>query len=283
MVTKIIVCPNCKNKSSIILKVDSGKFKIFFCRQCLTGFTYPAPKNIAKYYSKKYWVPKGWIGQLKVKIYAFFQSRRLKWVQKKLHRGKILDVGAGEGIFAKKIGARFTVVGIEPPFSKIKNKHIIKVDFLKWQTNQKFDAIVFWESLEHTRVPQKYLEKAYNLLKKGGLVFIEYPVLDCLESKIFGRFWYHLDLPRHLTHFTEKGLEIITAKTGFKKIDSKDVFALEYMLPGFLSSALNIKLNEGSPAILISFAVFLIPAFIIEWLSYLFNQSPIRVMIVKKV
>lgn len=279
----MIKCPNCQDSPTIELKAD-GKFQVFFCTGCLNGFTYPVPAGLAKYYPGGYWIPQGWKGFVKEQVYKLTQKRRQRWIKKYLSSGKILDVGAGEGVFIETMKKQFSVVGIEPPFSKIKNQHIIKIDFLKWQTKQKFDAVVFWESLEHTRSPQKYLEKAYNLLKKGGLVFIEYPVLDCLESKIFGRFWYHLDLPRHLAHLTEKGLGIITAKAGFKKIDSKDVFALEYTLPGFLASLLNIsKVKLPKTNLLLLAVPLFIPVLAVELLFYVLHQAPIGIMIARKV
>ena len=115
---------------------------------------------------------------------------------------------------------------------------MLKKDFLKWQTNQKFDAIPFWESLEHTPAPQRYLTKAFRLLKKGGCIFIEYPRYNSLESRLFAKNWFLMDMPRHLNHLTDKGLVKILSRVGFSNIALKSVPSFEYALWDFVASIL---------------------------------------------
>src|SRR3989338_2097354 len=90
---------------------------------------------------------------------------------------------------------------------------------------QKSDMIVFWESLEHTPAPEKYIRKAFRLLSDRGFILVEYPRFECLESKIFGKFWYHLDLPRHLAHFTDVGLRRLMLANNLELTSQRSVFA----------------------------------------------------------
>lgn len=281
-------CPNCN--ATLILKYSSiNDFDILFCRRCLIGFTSPVPKNLSKYYHARYWLTPGIQGNIKKYFFKFFQRRRSYWINSYLKEGEILDVGAGEGNFGKMLNSKFKVTSIDPS-SRIKNKDVLKVDFLKWNTRKKFDAITFWESLEHTSEPQKYLEKASKLLKKGGFIFIEYPRFDCLESKIFKGFWFHLDPPRHLSHLTKRGLEIMLSRVHLAKYSHLITPAFEYSIWGTVASILNLFNTERTDTLkykphiffLIFIAPFALLAMIFQFLLWSIKQSPIGLMITKK-
>lgn len=284
-------CSNCNTISGFKLKAKVTGFEVWFCSNCQIGATLPTPKDLSKFYPKNYWSGKSLADNLKLKIYKFFQKRRKNWIEKYLSSGSILDVGAGEGEFSKSFNGQFTIFNVEAPWAKLKNKQVLKVDFLKWEPSQKFDAITFWESLEHTPSPRKYLEKAYKLLKGGGLVFIEYPRFNCLESCLFGRFWYHLDLPRHLSHMTDEGIEIILRETNFKIVHHQPVLAFEYTPAGFFASILNwlgadIHILNKKPLLLFLTLVVLSPvlmvSILVELILGMLNLSPIGLVIASK-
>lgn len=203
---------------------------------------------------------------------------------------EILDVGSGEGIFSRLVKNDFKVTSLDVPSSKIQNPKVIKADFLEWTPRKKFDAIVFWESLEHTAYPQKYLKKALSILKKDGYVFIEYPNFQCWESTIFKNNWFHLDTPRHLVHLTPKGVNILLNRVRLTPKSQFEVFALEYTIGGFVESVLNIftsnpndffRNSKGYLLIFLLIPLLFLSA-ILEILFYIFNQSPIYLTIAKK-
>jgi SAM-dependent methyltransferase len=285
----VIKCPNC-SKDNIVRKITKGVFRVYFCKSCHNGFTYPTPKNIGKYYQNYYWESSSLIGSIKNYIFDIFQARRVNWVKKTIPKGLILDVGSGEGRFGSALPHKFKVVNIEPPRSKIKNKSVLKLDFLTWPTKQKFDAICFWESLEHTDSPQLHLSKAYKLLKDGGYIFIEFPRYNCLESKIFAKNWFHLDLPRHLSHLTDKGINCLLSRCGFRDITQKSVASFDYAPWGFIASTLNMVNPHSTDYVKKTgskiLAIFLLPlwfiSLIIEIALFTIKQSPIGLAIGKK-
>jgi len=287
---KIPICPNCNNSDHVIYKFCVNKFNIYFCKLCQNGFTYPIPKNISKYYHANYWISPGIVGKTKNTVFNLFHTRRKNWLQKYLSSGDILEVGAGEGNFGKSLSNNYLVIGIEFPGSKIKNRNILKEDFLKWEPNKKFDAVIFWESLEHVQTPKKYLEKSCALLKKNGLIFIEYPRFNCLESRLFGKHWFHLDPPRHQSHLTDKGLRKLLLQTHFKPILTKSVLAFEYTVWGYLESLLDFFGVKSTDYIkkrgVVFSLILLLPvaflSFIAETNFFLINQSPIGFMLAKK-
>lgn len=282
-------CLNCQSSGNIKPKYQFGNFQLFTCQNCTNGFVNPLPKDIGKLYPENYWKMSGPIGKIKNLIYDFFQTRRNRALQSYLKKGSIVDVGAGEARFAKNLNG-FQITSIDFPGSKIKNPDVLKVDFLKWNTKQKFDAIVFWQSLEHIPNSQKYLQKSNQLLKKGGLIFIECPRYDSLESNLFGKNWYHLDPPRHLLHFSKSGINRILKKQ-FQPLFVKNVFAPEYMLPGLVVSLANsmgfkpvdsyLKRKNLLPN-LILLTILMPIAIAIESVLYLSNQSPIMLAVARK-
>ncbi len=284
-----VSCPNC-NTYQCIHKYSSNNFQIYFCNKCLNGFTHPVPKDLSKYYSDRYWLPKGPLGALKDMLYRVFQTRRKLWVTKFIKQGEILDVGSGEGIFSKMLRNNFNVTSLDIPSAKIINPKVIKADFLKWNPKRKFEAVVFWESLEHTALPQKYLEKATSILKPGGYIFVEYPTYNCWESNIFKSFWFHLDPPRHLSHLTPTGLDNLLKMENLTAVYHTGVFAPEYAIGGLIVSILNLfpkqptDFFQSSKNLLI--IIILIPLIgisaLIETAFFLLGQSPIYVTVAKR-
>lgn len=287
--SEIIQCPNCAQKGNIH-KVIYGKFNIYFCKTCHNGFVYPIPDHIEKYYQDYYWDSPNIVGKIKNIAFDIFQRRRVRWLTKNISKGDILDIGAGRGSFGASLPLRYRTVNIEPPNSKVKSKHILKKDFLKWKTDKKFDAITFWESLEHTSPPQSYLSKAYKLLKRGGFIFIEFPRYDSLESRIFGKNWFHLDPPRHLSHLTNTGITILLKQAGFRNIKTRSVLAYEYAPWGLTASLLNninirtinnIKKSRNILLFISTIPIITI-SLIFEIIFFLIDQSPITLAIAEK-
>jgi len=279
---KVSQCPNCKSHYLVEQRLSISKFNIFFCKICLNGFTRPIPENMEVYYPPTYWYYVGWIGYIRKITFEFFQKRRKKWIEEYLPEGgDILDVGSGEGNFGKSLNGHFRVINIEAPFAKLRNQEVIRTDFLKWRPNQKFDAVCFWESLEHLDSPQDYLEKAYPLLKKGGFIFIEYPRYESFESKFFGKYWLHLDIPRHLSHLTEKGLKILVNRVGLTCLEETSILSLDYGPAGFIMSAINIFRSVGFIPLLI-FSPLILIGFILQMVLSVFGESPIGLIVSKR-
>lgn len=290
--SKTYYCVICSSSKFIKHKLNLKSFDIVFCNKCHIGMTLPVPQNLSNYYHDNYWVSSGIAGLIKQKIFMIFQKRRKKWITKYLNSkvNRILDVGCGEGIFSKSLDKNFEVINLDTPFANIKNMEVLKVNFLEWKTNRKFDAIVFWESLEHMDKPLEYIIKAKSLLEPKGFLFIEYPRFDSWERIFSGKFWYHLDLPRHLVHFTEIGLKKLLEKNSFSVKDSHRVTAPEYTILGTTVTVLNffgIQLTDRTKKGGLFLIILLFPLIVISLLVQLFfsifNQSIIGIIVAKKI
>lgn len=246
-------CNLCQSQDFKIIFVacdhaTGNKFKLVKCTSCGLVSTYPKPKDakLDGYYLAKHRQKKGKLfGNFFEILVSFFRQRRVKMLLTHKQSGRVLDVGCGRGLELKMLAAKgFEVYGIERPWRKwsdpkgkikIKIKKLIDCHF----PEQFFNLITFWHSLEHLDNPNAALGEVKKILKNNGFLVIELPNFSSLQARLFGKFWFHLDVPRHLYHFTMTTLEKMLKNNGFKIISWKK-FSFEYDLFGFSQSLLNL-------------------------------------------
>ena len=187
--------------------------------------------------------------------------------------GAILDVGAGEGVLVDGLARRGRVaVGLErdPQRPDMREQSVAEVEG-EWA------AVVFWHSLEHLPDSGLAVREAARLVGRGGLIVIAVPNTDSLQARAFGDRWLHLDLPRHLTHLSERALVRRLEACGFEVQDVSHVRAgqiaigwldgLVGLLPGGLrlypalrrSDARSGSLSPAKRAITLTAGVALLP------------------------
>jgi SAM-dependent methyltransferase len=154
-------------------------------------------------------------------------------------QGPLLDVGAGRGRFvayAREHG--WDARGIEPS-GRSSAPHVEAVALEDAAVAPgSVGAITLWHVLEHVEDPAAALSRLRDWLRPGGTLLVGVPNLDSLQARIAGPHWYHLDLPRHRTHFTAKGLATLLDRTGFT-IDRTEHVLLEHNPFGLWQSAVS--------------------------------------------
>jgi len=153
-------------------------------------------------------------------------------------RGKLLDVGCGDGRFlryAKEQG--FEVWGIDFDKKSVENvKRNLGIDtvfamsleeFYKYakEKNLKFDVITFFEVLEHQDKPREFLEMVKGLLKEGGYIAGSVPNRDRLFVEIDWEYFHGDYPPHHFLRFSKSSLEKALAFSGFKEVE---VYKLDF-------------------------------------------------------
>jgi hypothetical protein len=58
--------------------------------------------------------------------------------------------------------------------------------------------ICIWQAIEHIPMFWKVLERSTEALANGGTLIVSTPNPDSLQARWLGRYWPHLDAPRHL-------------------------------------------------------------------------------------
>jgi SAM-dependent methyltransferase len=99
-----------------------------------------------------------------------------------------------------------------------------------------FDLVVFRHSLEHLPDPVGDLGRVREALNPSGRVVVSVPNFASWQRRRFGADWFHLDLPRHRTHFTADGLRSALSRADLaieQRLTSTSVLGL----PGSLQYA----------------------------------------------
>ncbi len=138
-------------------------------------------------------------------------------------QGKMLDVGCGAGGNLKTLQDQgWEPHGIE--ISEIAAAHARGLTKGQIHTGivesapfppGAFDLVLMSHSLEHFPSPVETLRRIRRFLKEDGLLVIHVPNVHSLEFKLFGRWWFQLDPPRHFYHFDRASLTGALAKAGF--------------------------------------------------------------------
>lgn len=226
-----------------------GEFALAGCEECGTAWTDPPvpPEEIAAYYPPSYY------GHLNVRFNRLFEAlvrifrrRRARKLREFAPRGRVLDVGCGRGhLLAALRGAGLEVQGVE--FSDTAARYAREVlgipvvvgSFVEEPfARESFDAIVFWHSLEHFPDPSAAVARGWELLRPGGLLLVAVPNLESLQARAGGPAWFHLDVPRHYSHFGLRGLERLLGRRGFEVVQVSH-FNLEQNPYGWIQSLLN--------------------------------------------
>ena len=102
-----------------------------------------------------------------------------------------------------------------------------------------FDSITLWHTFEHLTDPRATLGEIRGLLSPKGVLIIAVPNAGGLQARTFGAKWFHLDVPRHLYHFTRSSLANLLRSEGF--IPFREWHQeFEYDLLGWSQSALSL-------------------------------------------
>jgi len=143
----------------------------------------------------------------------------------------LLDIGTGNGVAVNKIAPYVSkVIGIDKSNAMIQQtKEKENIKYIQEDATKKisfpkntFDKIIISYMLHHLKCEnsiQSVLEKAYNVIKHKGYLFIASPISPCKECKkevedIFS-------LKDHRLIFTEEDLLSLINKSKFNLVNSK--------------------------------------------------------------
>jgi 2-polyprenyl-3-methyl-5-hydroxy-6-metoxy-1,4-benzoquinol methylase len=142
-------------------------------------------------------------------------DERLRFIEEWRAPGRLLDVGCGDGAFLARAEARgWTVVGLETsPQAAARARAACRGTVVRAPLEQasipgEFDAVTFWDCLEHLVDPAAALRQVAVRMRPGAVVAITMPNAAGAESRLWGPRWHYLDLARygHLHHFTPRSL-----------------------------------------------------------------------------
>jgi 2-polyprenyl-3-methyl-5-hydroxy-6-metoxy-1,4-benzoquinol methylase len=251
----VLGCPVChKGSAKEVLRAPDrfhGGAKLYrLCRCSSCSLVWldnpPRPEEIGKHYGIDYDrsvaaagdSPERWKGR--VEEIAQYKSG-----------GCLLDLGCSSGGFLKAMkNPSWRLHGIEMSHAvaskaeSVAGAQVFVGDILDAPYAQAtFDVITCFHVFEHVYDPSAVLRRVAEWLKPGGIFYVMVPNIDSAGCRIFGSYWYALELPRHLYHFSPKSLGFIANSAGLVQVSltaNREVFAensVRYLLDAMLLKA----------------------------------------------
>ena len=214
--------------------ISLERFDVLECPGCGLGATYPKPRDLSPYYGRRYYGDRHWITT------AYCSWRRLRVVRLTLGRDcqpSILDVGYGDGTFRRAAEARGWHVSGTELRAELESSEIRVWSCLS-EIEIRFDCVTAWHVLEHLPHPLESAREMKRLLVPDGALLLAVPNGGGWQARYSGRFWFHLDVPRHLFHFDLPSLRLVLETAGFEVVRVWH-HEVEYDLFGWIQSALN--------------------------------------------
>lgn len=230
--------------------VSGEKFKLISDDNSEILRTWPVPENLEFYYQSKDYIShtdssKGITEKIYQLVKRYMLAKKLSWIETFKNPGKILDVGAGTGEFlnyCKKKG--WKIDGVEPNASarKLASKKGVEIHKeLAELPAASFDVITMWHVLEHLPDLETEIRNLNLLLKPDGILIIAVPNFKSYDAQYYKEYWAAYDLPRHLWHFSQKGLTGLIKNFGWNLETTKPL-----KFDAFYVSLLSEKNKPGS-------------------------------------
>ncbi len=210
-----------------------GDYALARCAACGTAVTLaPAPPEAHEAGAYGGGAPRG--ARLAAPLLRAFDRRRLTFLERAGGRppGRLLDIGAGRGRFvAQARAAGWEADGIEPSRRGVEGARARGVELQRAGIDDadiapaSLDAAALWHVLEHLDDPGAALLRIAGWLRPGGLLIVGVPNLASVQARAGGARWYHLDVPRHRTHFTVAGLHALLRRHDLEPVATHHLLA----------------------------------------------------------
>jgi 2-polyprenyl-3-methyl-5-hydroxy-6-metoxy-1,4-benzoquinol methylase len=245
--TAATACVFCGDTAAVWYTRHADPWGVIRCSRCGLGRTVPQPTaattlalvegDYADSTARKF-------GGLLEGGRRYFVRRLARRIERHAGRGgRVLDIGCGDGkLLVALAGRGYACTGTDlnprvgetvPPGSGVE-LHPGDVESAHFPTGA-FRVVILRQVLEHLRNPPATLREVRRVIQDDGRLFVALPNLDSWQGRLLRDHWFHLDLPRHLFHFSPRTLETVLADSGFE-IETLSHFSLEQNPYGWLQS-----------------------------------------------
>lgn len=206
------ICPYCHTESPLYFHskdynrhITQETFDHYRCLQCKLIFIAPIPVSLADYYPETYhFVPKS---AEALEAGSKLEHYKIEIVQRFSEKGRLLEIGPSYGSFtylAKKAGYEVEAIEMNARCCQFLHE-VVGVNAINsndpievLRQAEPYDVIALWHVIEHLPDPWPTLDAICANLKPGGIMVLATPNPDAFQFHLMGRYWTHLDAPRHV-------------------------------------------------------------------------------------
>jgi 2-polyprenyl-3-methyl-5-hydroxy-6-metoxy-1,4-benzoquinol methylase len=146
------------------------------------------------------------------------QLELLEGFQRHAPGRKLLDVGCGDGQLLETAGdAGWDAMGVDLSEAAIdlcrkRGLNATCMDFFSDSLDEeRFDVIVMSELIEHVPEPQRFMKRAAELLRRGGILYLTTPNFGSLARRALGESWSVVH-PEHIGYFEKATLRAMACE-----------------------------------------------------------------------
>ena len=237
--------------------VSGESYEVMICDQYDMLVTSPVPVDLGYYYQDEAYIShtdskKTLFDKVYQMIKKISTKRKFKLINSFGTEKRILDIGAGTGDFLSFFKSKeWEVFGVEPN-EKARALSAQKEVFLKDKISQykghQFDVITMWHVLEHVPNLSEYIRTLQRLLTEKGILVVAVPNFKSFDANHYKEFWAAYDVPRHLWHFSQTGIEQL-----FKEVDMTVVEKYPLKFDSYYVSLLSEQNKTGKKNIVSAF------------------------------
>ena len=152
--------------------------------------------------------------------------RWLKIVRRYVSGGSLVEVGSAYGFFLELARVHYEATGYDLSEDAVRYATEVlgvtarSADFLtdKPVKDGSVDAVAMWDVAEHLDAPGKFVERASELLRPGGHLFITTGDIEAWLPRRQGPRWRLIHPPTHLQYFSKETMTRMLEGKGFEVV-----------------------------------------------------------------
>ena len=185
--------------------VSTEPYRYLRCIECGLASLVNVPRELGPFYVSGYHMLPSTSEAIEAGV--AHEQYKIDLVRQFVSSGRLLEIGPSWGAFcllAKRAGFSVEAIEMDPACcdflaSRIGVRAICSSDeAAALNEAAEPDVIAAWHVLEHLRDPWRLLEAAARRLAPGGVLVLALPNPHAFQFRVLGRYWAHVDAPRHL-------------------------------------------------------------------------------------
>lgn len=198
--------------------ITGDRFAIWRCANCGVASTELSSSDLSPYYPSQY---RRYSPLILAILKILYRMRVERWTKHFNQPGYAYEMGCGDGFMLDALRRKgWRVLGSERNDEMlITARETLQIPVFAGDpetlpAEPTFDLIILFQVLEHLPDPAKTLSTLTALLNPGGRLVIGVPNYASWQAGFGGVKWFHLDVPRHLFHYTPASLRQALDRVG---------------------------------------------------------------------